>query len=457
MKTIRTTQPARMLAALCLLTGAAAAPARAHFYWTRLAPGTPPKIQVLFTEAPSEATTPDLLERIKTVRARAADGSAIDLKPADGYMEGVLPGGARVVGLGHTWGVLDRGEEVFLLQYYAKAAASGAAAESARLHFEVFARRDGASWVANVKHGSRPERGAELTIHRPGEASPLVLQTDEKGEARFQVSGSGLCGIRARAIEAESGEFEGKSYKQKRYYSTLTFPIGAESGATAAAPATTADPRAYELLKAAHDSRQTLPTGFPGFTAEVVLDDSGRMTTGSMTYTPGEGVDLKIEGATEEAASWLRGALGNAVGHRRGGDFAQGDGRHPLTLGPDDGNPLGRQVVLNDPLQSSYRVRDNQVTEVVRTMGDRRFVITVLETESGDGRKYLPRHFVVTYFDAATGAIQEVQCFSDTHARIKGAWLPTSRRVITAANGRLTSRRFELRNVRMLPRQTAKQ
>lgn len=181
------------------------------------------------------------------------------------------------------------------------------------------------------------------------------------------------------------------------------------------------------------------------------------MTTGTMTYTPGDGVNLRIEGATEEASQWLRGALGNAVGHRRGGDFAQGDGRHPLTFGPDDGNPLGRQVVLNDTLESSYRVRDDRVTEVVRTMGDRRFIITVLETANGDGRKYLPRHFVVTYFDAASGAITEVQSFSDTHAKIAGAWLPTSRRVITAADGRITSRRFELRNVRRVARQTAKE
>src|SRR5688500_13126273 len=153
-----------MLLAGSLLVAASAAPARAHFFWTRLAAGTPPKLQVLFTEEPGEATTPDLLARIKTVRAHDAGGTAIDLKPADGCMEGALAGGARVAGLGHTWGVLERGKEVFLLQYYAKATVAGASAESARLHFEVFARREGDAWVASVKHGSRPERGAELTI-----------------------------------------------------------------------------------------------------------------------------------------------------------------------------------------------------------------------------------------------------------------------------------------------------
>jgi hypothetical protein len=230
------------MATFCLLAGASVAPASAHFFWTRLAEGAPTKLQVLFTETPGEATTPDLLERIKAVRVRGADGSTIELKPADGAMEGVLAGGARVAGLGHTWGVVERGGEVFLLQYYAKAAVAGAAAEPVRLHFEVFARQEGDAWVATVKHGSRPERGAELTIHRPGATEPLVLQTDEKGEARFTVTGSGLCGIRARALETESGTFEGKSYAQKRYYSTLTFPVGVveSTGTAASRPASAA-------------------------------------------------------------------------------------------------------------------------------------------------------------------------------------------------------------------------
>jgi hypothetical protein len=82
-------------------------------------------------------------------------------------------------------------------------------------------------------------------------------------------------------------------------------------------------------------------------------------------------------------------------------------------------------------------------------MGDRRFIITVLETRTGDPGKYLPRHFTVTYFDAQSGAITETESFTDDYAKVQGVWLPTSRRVITAADGKLRSRRFELRNVRL--------
>jgi hypothetical protein len=298
--------------------------------------------------------------------------------------------------------------------------------------------------------------GAELTIHRPGETEPLTLTTDDRGEARFKATQAGLCAIRARAIEVEKGEFEGKSYAQKRYYSTLTFPIpGKETVASAQGDAeskpTVADPQAYALLKAAHDSRQTMPPGFPGVSGEVVFDDNGVLTKGKFTYRPGDGVELTIEGAAPEAEQWLRSSLSNALGHRRGGDFGKGDGRHPITFLPDDRSPLGRQIALNDGLQSSYRIRDKQVTEVARTMGGQRFIITVLETQTTEQGKYLPRHFTVTYFDAESGAIQEAQSFTDSHARVKGVWLPTSRRVIFASKGRITSRRFELRDLRLMP------
>src|SRR4028118_538318 len=53
-------------------------------------------------------------------------------------------------------------------------------------------------------------------------------------------------------------------------------PAGAE---TAVEPAK-ADPAAYTLLKAAHDSREVMPVDFPGFGADIASNDSGRPRTG---------------------------------------------------------------------------------------------------------------------------------------------------------------------------------
>lgn len=214
-----------------------------------------------------------------------------------------------------------------------------------------------------------------------------------------------------------------------------------------------ADPAAYALLKAAHDNRQTFGPDFPGLTADVLFNDEGRLHRGTLRYRPGEGrtgVTIGLDGAAPEAKAWLEGMVSNLLGHRRGGDFAKGDGQHPLTFGPDDHSPLGRLVLLNDALKSSYRVKDRIVTEVTRTMGDTRFTITVLETTPVEKGKYLPRHFVVTYFDRATGAIQRVQSYTDRYEKVAGIWLPTSRRVILADGGRMTTRIIELQNPRLL-------
>lgn len=224
------------------------------------------------------------------------------------------------------------------------------------------------------------------------------------------------------------------------------------------APPAGADPAAYALLKAAHENRQNFPADFPGLAADLVFNDDGREYAGTLRYKPGDGMPLEVTlerplgPAFEGLIAWVEGTARNLLGHRRGGDFAQGDGRHPLTLGPDDKSPLGRSVLLNDALKSSYRIKDGIVTEVTRTMGDTRFTITVLETTPGEQGKYLPRHFVVTYFDAGTGAIRSVQSFTDTHRKISGIWIPTTRRVIEAEDGKITARVLTLRSPRLLAR-----
>src|SRR5688500_3948948 len=106
MKSMTRMRSMRQVAALCLVSAASAVSAHAHFSWTRIADGTPPRLEVRFSEGHGEATTPDLLARVKDVKGRTADGSTIELKPAEGRLEGALASGARVAGLGHTWGVM---------------------------------------------------------------------------------------------------------------------------------------------------------------------------------------------------------------------------------------------------------------------------------------------------------------------------------------------------------------
>jgi hypothetical protein len=255
--------------------------------------------------------------------------------------------------------------------------------------------------------------------------------------------------------EDTKGEYEGKAYAQVKHYSTLTFPTPtqtrlASAGTETATPTNPkADPQAFALLKSAHDRRYVMPATTGDVSGKVSLNDNGKMVTGEFAYSPKEGVTLKAEGASDQATEWLRGQLSNIFAHRRGGDFAKSyDGQQALTFSNvENDSPLGRQIAMNDVMQSFYRVKDRTVMEVTRTSGDTRFTVTVLDVDTVDGGRYLPRHFVVTYFDAKTGQLRRTESFSDTYAQSGSLWIPASRRVVMAENGVNVVRILELSGV----------
>ncbi len=228
---------------------------------------------------------------------------------------------------------------------------------------------------------------------------------------------------------------------------TFLFSLAALAVAQSAAKA---DPEAYALLKAANDARVVWPAGFAGFTADIVFNDNGQVSKGMLTYSVKDGTQVKMEGLSESAMEWLDGQLTSLLTHRKGGDFAKGDGRHPLAFDRDDKSPTGRLIHLNDTLKSSYRVRDGRTSEVTRTMGGERFTISILETTTVEGGKYLPRTFFVTYFDAKTGALKRVDAFADEYTKKGNVWYPVARRLLRAENGQMTTRLIEFRNPRPL-------
>jgi hypothetical protein len=222
---------------------------------------------------------------------------------------------------------------------------------------------------------------------------------------------------------------------------------------TANAPSTTqpekADPAAWNMLKSARETSQTIPTNFAGVTFDVVLNDDGKVAKGSINYEAGQSAEVKVEGLDEEAKGWLNEQTMSIIAHRRGGDFSKGDGRHPITFAENDNSPAGRRIAINDKMKSHYRVRDNLVAEVDRTIGADHFIITVLETTKTPEGKNLPRHFSVTYFDANSGAVKRTETFTDEYKLIDGVWFPASRRMFRAENGKVITRVIEFHNPRI--------
>ena len=221
--------------------------------------------------------------------------------------------------------------------------------------------------------------------------------------------------------------------------SPVESPIAATAASTAAEIPPGADKDAWLLLKSAHDSRQAFPENFQGFDANLAFIDNDKNVEGQLSYRAGKETKIDLKGLSKEQSEWLQDKVLSMIGHRRGGDFSKRDGRNPITFGKDEAeNNFGRLLVLNDSMNSTYRVKDNKVREVTRCPGDSRFTISVIETREADPGKYLANHFAVSYRDKKTNALTAVEAFRDSYKQVDGVWLPSKRTVISITPAQTT-------------------
>ena len=203
------------------------------------------------------------------------------------------------------------------------------------------------------------------------------------------------------------------------------------------------DPGAHDLLRAVHEATYRFPEGFPGFGADVAFQREALTAAGTLRVRSPREVVLAID-LDEADKTWLRREIASMVGHRWPLSYEAADGRHALRLGPDEGHVLGRLVRHADDATSFYRVRDGQIVQAVRRMGDRRVAITTQDhLATGDGR-VLPTEYAVDYWDAATGRLTRADTYSDRYIVVANVYLPASRRVVTADDAGMTTRRFTL-------------
>ena len=200
-----------------------------------------------------------------------------------------------------------------------------------------------------------------------------------------------------------------------------------------------ANPEATKLLADARAERANW-VDFPGFRADVTVNVEGKVAKGTVEATNKGKVHLKLDG---EPQPWAQGMLSSIVGHRL-------DDTTTLTTPcgfADDvtDHPLGRAIrVLNDEFHSSYRIRDKQVIEVNRRMGDMRFTITVMENRKNAEKKYLPSTYVVNYWDVKTGALKKSVTHLNTWTRIGKYDLPLTALIVTAEDGKQVARSIKL-------------
>jgi N-acetylneuraminic acid mutarotase len=206
----------------------------AHFLWLLSEARSPTgKVQVFFGDA-AEPDDPDLLDKVTKaevwISAGRGEPKLLSLKKNGGALEAEVEGSTRqgTVYLRHQYGIVTRGEETFLLKYYAKAypfALPGtwkAVHDLERLPLEIVPSLKSGQTVLQVFWQGKPLAGSTVTIVGPGIEKKIEGTTDDVGNFTCLLPQSGVYSLRAKHSESVSGTLEGAEYKSIRHYSTLT-------------------------------------------------------------------------------------------------------------------------------------------------------------------------------------------------------------------------------------------
>ena len=161
-----------------------------------------------------------------------------------------------------------------------------------------------------------------------------------------------------------------------------------------------------------------------------------------MVARTGPEVDVEVDGGEHDLA-WATRELRSIVGHRQASDYDRGDGAHEKRLAAS-AHVLGELVELGDSLESSYRVSDDEISTVTRTLGERRLTIVVHERLHASDGTGLPTSFSVFYWDAASGALASAEAYRDVPVDVEGILLPASRTIVRGASDGLAVRSLEL-------------
>ena len=204
------------------------------------------------------------------------------------------------------------------------------------------------------------------------------------------------------------------------------------------------DPEARKLLRRAFESTYRWPAGFGGFRADLICTQPGRSTKGTVEIRSPREVTVTCDDPSLQ--EWADGQISMMAVHRGPRSFEESDGRHVLTLGEDDGHPMGRALKIHgDGMNSCYRILDNRIAQITRGMERMKFTINVEDSLITPDGRHLTTRYVVYYFNPADGRLMNVDSFCDHHAVVKGIYLPGVRRVTSFQDGQLITRelRFE--------------
>jgi Protein of unknown function (DUF3386) len=426
-------------------------PVRAHFLFVRIRPPAEAGrfAEVYFSEQ-AEAGDPRFVDKIAHTKlwlqTSPGEFGSLSIHKVSDRLRASLPVSGTVAVVGRCdYGVLQR-QVPFLLRHFPRAIAGDPAALNRlkpckNVSFEVLASVEGDRMIFTALLNGKPVPGAVFhTVDSDLFNEKLTAGKD--GRASWKVPYPGNFSVYTSRTAPEAGALGGRKYQEVREFATLAFtwPLAAKG----------ADPEAVALFEEALATRAAWKD-FPGFTADIKGKVDGRSFTGKVTVSADGTVQVKTKEAAAE--TWVRDQLESITLHRAARGTGDGAPRAKPVLrfaDNEEDHPLGRLLLFEGGrFASSYRVKDKQISVVNRNMGRRNMTITVIDNDKNREGKYLPRSYVVQFWDASSGALQRSETVMDRWVRVGKLDLPVTHTVTAATGTGLSVRSFTLSNHRL--------
>ncbi|MCI0741941.1 MAG: DUF3386 family protein [Gemmataceae bacterium] len=422
--------------------------AKAHFLFVRILPPAEGGrfAEVYFSEL-AEAGDPRFIAKIAHTELwlQTTPGKFEPLKvhtTPDRLRAHVPTSGTLCVVGACTYGVLGREKQTpFLLRHYPKALAGeheelNKLQPLGKLPLEVVATftKDEVRFMALMD--GKPMPGAEFVTVDASLANTKLVAND-KGEASWKPSVPGVYAVYTRNTRKQGGEHAGKKYDEIREFATVAFtwPLTRDD----------VDAAAVALFEEAIAARAQWQAS-PGFQAKIKGNLAGRPFVGPVSIDDkGEVSFLDDDSNRQESVStWIEDQLASIAMHRLPSVAKSAKPAIRFAEGKAE-DPLGRLLLLDGgKFASSYRVKDKQIVVVNRHLGKENMTITVLENDKNAQGRFLPRSYLVQYWDAVTGRLLRTETVQTRWERVSDWDLPTHHQVISASDAGILVRTMTL-------------
>jgi len=184
---------------------------------------------------------------------------------------------------------------------------------------------------------------------------------------------------------------------------------------------------ARDIFQNAYDQRYTWNKQFPGYQAEVSLRHDGQLYHGLVQVSPDFQVTVKnID--DPEVSQLVKEQLQRETIHRRQVAFSDRHAQDTYSLAGTDTDGAFEIQETGDNGESCYKIRDNKIVQVNRTLGGMAVTVDSLGFITPP-EGYLTEHFQTTFRDPQAQAVLLTQDVTDFHEKVGNYYLLTNRTI----------------------------